>query len=128
MAEGLLRAAARDLIDVASGGSKPAGYVQPRAIQVMQEIGIDISAHTSKSMDEFLTRKIATVISVCGNADDNCPMFPGQVQRYHWEFEDPVHAQGTEEQILQEFRRVRDEMKRVFDAYAAGWRDSHSHL
>jgi arsenate reductase len=86
----------------------------------MKEIGIDISGHTSKHLDEFLNRSVDTVITVCGNADQVCPMFPGQVNRYHWGFEDPAHATGSEEEILNEFRRVRDQIKLVFEAYAAG--------
>ncbi len=124
MAEGILRAAAGDLIEVHSAGSKPAGYVHPKAIAALAEIGIDISGHTSKSMNEFLDRDIATVITVCGNADQACPMYPGQVSRHHWGFDDPAHATGSEEQILAEFRRVRDEIRRVFEAYAAGLRDA----
>ena len=123
MAEGILRAAAGDLIEVHSAGSKPAGYVHPKAIQVLAEIGIDLSAHTSKHMNEFLDRPIATVITVCGNADQACPVYPGQVHRYHWGFDDPAHATGTEEEVLSEFRRVRDEIRRVFEAYAAGLRE-----
>jgi arsenate reductase len=123
MAEGLLRAAAGDLVEVRSAGSKPAGLVHPRAIQVMNEIGIDISGHRSKHVSEFFDQKISTVITVCGDADDACPMFPGKATRHHWGFTDPGHTQGTEEEILREFRRVRDEMKRVFDAYAAGLRE-----
>ena len=124
IAEGILRETAGDLLDVQSAGSKPAGYVHPLAIRVMAEIGIDISRHTSKSMSEFLHRQVTTVITVCGNADQACPMFPGQLNRHHWGFEDPAHAQGTEQEILAVFRRVRDEIKRVFEAYAAGYRDS----
>lgn len=123
MAEGILRAAAGDLVQVHSAGSKPAGYVHPKAIQVMKEIGIDISQHTSKHMSDFLDRNIDTVITVCGNADQACPMFPGQVNRYHWGFDDPAHATGTEDDILAEFRRVRDQIKLVFEAYAAGLRE-----
>jgi arsenate reductase len=123
MAEGILRAAAGDLIEVHSAGSKPAGYVHPKAIQVLKEIGIDISRHTSKHMNEFLNREIATVITVCGNADQACPVYPGQVNRHHWGFSDPAHATGTEEEVLAEFRRVRDEIKRVFEAYAAGLKE-----
>jgi arsenate reductase len=123
MAEGILRAAVGDLVEVHSAGSKPAGYVHPKAIQVLGEIGIDISAHTSKSMNEFLHRPIATVITVCGNADQVCPMYPGQVNRHHWGFDDPAHATGTDEEILAEFRRVRDEIGLVFGAYAAGLRE-----
>ncbi len=120
MAEGILRAAAGDLIDVQSAGSNPAGYVHPKAIEALKEIGIDISNHTSKHMNEFLDKRVDTVITVCGNADQACPMFPGQVNRYHWGFNDPAHAKGTEEEIINEFRRVRDEIKLVFEAYAAG--------
>lgn len=123
LAEGILRHAAGDLFDVQSAGSKPAGYVHPKAIAVMKEIGIDISGHTSKHMNEFLQRKIDTVITVCGNADQACPMFPGQVNRYHWGFDDPAHATGAEEEILNVFRRVRDQIRLVFEAYAAGYRE-----
>lgn len=120
LAEGILRHAAGNLLDVQSAGSKPAGYVHPLAIQVMNEIGIDISAHRSKHLDEFLDRPVETVITVCGNADQACPTFPGQVNRHHWGFDDPAHATGTDEEKLAVFRRVRDEIRRVFEAYAAG--------
>lgn len=123
LAEGILREAAGDLVQVHSAGSKPAGYVHPEAIAVMQEIGIDISGHSSKHMNDFLNQKITTVITVCGNADQACPMFPGQVNRHHWGFDDPAHATGTPEEIRAEFRRVRDEIGRVFRAYAAGLRE-----
>ncbi len=123
MAEGILRHVAGDLFEVHSAGSKPAGYVHPGAIGVMKEIGIDISGHTSKHLSEFLCRKIDTVITVCGKADQACPMFPGQVNRYHWGFDDPAHATGTEEEVLAVFRRVRDQIKLVFSAYAAGYRE-----
>lgn len=124
MAEGLLRAAAGDLLNVQSAGSKPAGYVHPLAIEALAELGIDISGHHSKHMDEFLSQQVETVITVCGNADQACPMFPGQLQRHHWGFDDPAHATGSEEEQMAVFRRVRDEIKRVFDAYAAGRRDA----
>jgi arsenate reductase len=123
LAEGILRAALGDAYQVASAGSKPAGYVHPLAIKAMAEIGIDISAHTSKHMDEFLSQDIETVITVCGNADQACPLFPGQLNRHHWGFDDPAHATGTEEEQLKVFRRVRDEIRRVFEAYAAGRKD-----
>ena len=89
----------------------------------MAEIGIDISGHTSKHMDEFLQQDVETVITVCGNADQACPMFPGQLNRHHWGFDDPAHAQGSEEEQLAVFRQVRDEIKMVFEAYAGGRRD-----
>lgn len=124
LAEGILRAAAGDLFTVHSAGSKPAGYVHPLAIRVMREIGIDLSGHTSKHMNEFLAAPIETVITVCGNADQACPVYPGQVNRHHWPFDDPAHATGTEEEILAVFRRVRDEIRRTFEAYADGRRDA----
>ncbi|MBW7896845.1 MAG: arsenate reductase ArsC [Opitutaceae bacterium] len=124
LAEGILRAAAGDLLTVASAGSKPAGYVHPHAIRVMREIGIDISGHASKSMNDFLTAKVETVITVCGKADQACPRFPGQVHRHHWPFDDPAHATGSEEEQLTVFRRVRDEIRRTFEAYADGRRDA----
>jgi arsenate reductase (thioredoxin) len=126
LAEGILRAAAGDFLNVASAGSKPAGYVHPLAIRAMQEIGIDISAHTSKHMDGFLESDVETVITVCGNADQACPMFPGQVNRHHWPFDDPAHAAGTEEEKLAVFRRVRDEIRRAFESYADGRRDARN--
>ena len=123
LAEGILRAEAGDILDIHSAGSKPAGYVHPLGIQVMKEIGIDISGHHSKHMNDFLQRNIESVISVCGDADQACPMFPGQVNRHHWGFDDPALATGTEEEKLAVFRRVRDEIRRVFTAYAGGRRD-----
>ena len=119
MAEGILRASAGDILEVHSAGSRPAGYVHPKAIAALAEIGIDISGHTSKHMNEFLDRDIETVITVCGNADQACPVFPGQLQRHHWPFDDPAHASGSEEEIMEEFRRVRDEIATRFRAYAA---------
>ncbi len=124
MAEGILRNAAGDLFEVSSAGSKPAGYVHPKAIAALAEIGIDIAHHTSKHMNDFLAREVHTVITVCGNADQACPMFPGQVKRYHWGFSDPAHATGTEEEIMAEFRVVRDQIRLVFEAYAAGFREA----
>lgn len=124
LAEGLLRAAAGDILDVRSAGSKPAGYVHPMAIEAMREIGHDISGHHSKHMDKFLQQPVETVITVCGNADQACPTFPGQVNRHHWGFDDPAHATGTDAEKMAVFRRVRDEIKSVFEAYAAGRRDA----
>jgi arsenate reductase len=124
LAEGILRAAARGRFRVASAGSKPAGYVHPLAIQVMKEVGIDVSGHHSKHLHDFLDQKVETVITVCGNADQVCPMFPGQVNRHHWGFDDPAHATGSDDEKLAVFRRVRDEIRRVFEAYAAGRLDT----
>jgi arsenate reductase (thioredoxin) len=120
LAEGILQRALGEGYDVQSAGSKPAGCVHPLAVRVMAEIGIDISGHRSKHLNDFLKQDVETVITVCGNADQACPMFPGQVNRYHWGFDDPAHATGSEEEKLAVFRRVRDEIRRVFEAYASG--------
>jgi arsenate reductase len=124
LAEGILQRALGDGFRVASAGSKPAGYVHPLGIRAMAEIGIDISGHRSKHLEEFLSDHVETVITVCGNADQACPAFPGQMNRHHWGFDDPAHATGTEEEQMAVFRRVRDEIRRVFDAYAAGRLDA----
>ena len=123
LAEGILQKALGKDYDIQSAGSKPAGFVHPLAVKAMQEIGIDISGHRSKHLEEFLKQQVETVITVCGNADQVCPTFPGQANRYHWGFDDPGHATGTEEEKMAMFRRVRDEIRRVFEAYAAGRRD-----
>lgn len=123
LAEGILRRALGDAYEVASAGSKPAGYVHPLAILAMADIGIDIANHKSKHLDQFLNQKVETVITVCGNADQACPIFPGQVNRHHFPFDDPAHATGTEEEQFAVFQRVRDEIRAVFEAYAAGRRD-----
>lgn len=124
LAEGVLRSMAGDLFQVHSAGSKPAGYVHPLAVRAMAEVGIDISKHRSKHMSEFLDTPIETVITVCGNADEVCPVFPGQVNRHHWPFDDPAQATGTEVEQFNVFRRVRDEIRQTFEAYVAGWRDA----
>jgi arsenate reductase (thioredoxin) len=94
------------------------------AIRAMAEVGVDISTHTSKHLSEFLAQPVETVITVCGNADQACPLFPGQMNRHHWPFHDPAHATGTEEEKLRVFRQVRDEIRRVFEAYAKGRLDA----
>jgi len=124
MAEGILRHAAGDLMDVFSAGSKPAGYVHPTAILALHEIGIDISGHESKHLDQFLNSGIDVVITVCGNANDACPIFPGPVRRHHWGFEDPPKAARPGESEIDAFRRIRDEIRGVFEAYATGYRDA----
>lgn len=118
MGEGILRALAGDLLEAQSAGSRPAGYVHPVAIEVMREIGIDISGHESKSLDKFMHQQVHTVITVCGNVDQICPTFPGQVQRIHHGFDDPAHAEGTPEEIRAAFRRVRDEIRRFLSTFA----------
>ncbi|NNE94224.1 MAG: arsenate reductase ArsC [Verrucomicrobiales bacterium] len=125
MAEALLQKAAGDALRVESAGSKPSGYVHPLAIHAMKEINLDIGECRSKSLEEFLEQDVDTVITVCGNADQACPVFPGQVRRYHWPFDDPADAVGSEEEQLEVFRRVRDEIDRVFSAYGLGRKDAH---
>ena len=110
MAEGLLRQIAGDKFDVESAGTV-ASFVRPQAIEVMTELGIDISGHRSKSLDEFLSTPFDYVITVCDNANQTCPVFPGKATRIHWSFEDPAEATGTDEEILAVFRRVRDEIR-----------------
>ncbi len=118
LAEGILRAATGGRINVASAGSQPTGHVHPMAIEVMKEIDIDISSHTSKHLNEFLEQDIHTVITVCGNADSECPVFPGQAHKHHWPFEDPAQGEGNDEVKRATFRRVRDEIREKFEAYA----------
>jgi len=110
MAEGLLRHMAGDNYEVASAGVAPS-HLRPEAIKVMGELGIDISGHRSKSVDEFLGQEFDYVITVCDNANEQCPVFPGQTKRIHWSFEDPAAAPGDEPTRLAVFRRVRDEIK-----------------
>lgn len=127
MAEAFLEKSAGGLFSVASAGSDPAGFVHPIAIEVMSERGIDIAANESKHLDEFLDRDVETVITVCGNADQACPAFPGQANRHHWPFDDPAKAEGTREDILASFRETRDRIEAVFTAYGQGRIDQHLH-
>ena len=117
MAEGILRSVAGDVLEVQSAGSDPAGYVHPLAIRALADIGIDISANKSKHMGEFLDCDIETVITVCNNADQACPSFPGQSNRHHWPFPDPAKAKGTEAEIWNVFEQVRNDIRRVFTDY-----------
>ena len=117
MAEGILREVAGNVLNVQSAGSAPTGSVHPLAILTLGEIGIDISSHTSKHMNEFLSGNVETVITVCDNADQACPSFPGQSYRHHWPFPDPAKAEGTEAEIRNIFDQVRDDIRRVFTDY-----------
>lgn len=117
MAEAFLREAVDGAVEVASAGSNPAGYVVPGAVETMAELGIDISGGKSEHMNDFLDRGVTVVITVCGHADQACPTYPGDVQRFHWPFDDPSHAVGTEEEVKAEFRRVRDELREKFGEY-----------
>jgi arsenate reductase len=119
MAEGLLRHDAGKVYEVFSAGTKPS-QVRPEAIAVMREVGIDISGHRSKSVDEFAGQDFDYVITVCDNAKESCPVFPAKTKRIHWSIEDPAAAQGSEEERLSAFRRVRDELRGRLRAFAQG--------
>jgi len=110
MAEGLLRHDGGAAFEVASAGTKPS-HVRPEAIAAMGQIGIDILTHRSKSVDEFAEQAFDYVITVCDNARESCPVFPAATQRIHWSLDDPAAVQGSEEQRLTEFRRVRDQLR-----------------
>jgi len=100
-----------------SAGSKPSGYVHPLAIQAMQELGIDLSGNTSKSLDQFRDQSIDLVVTVCDNANESCPVFPGAKETLHWPFDDPADATGTDHGKMVVFRRVRDEIKETIQSY-----------
>ena len=111
MAEGILRHDAGDKFEVESAGVKPSA-VRPEAIAAMREIGIDISGHRSKSVDEFTGQDFDYVITVCDNAKETCPVFPGKTNRIHQNFEDPPPpGVGSDESRMAIFRRVRDEIR-----------------
>ena len=110
MAEGLLRHLGAGRFEVFSAGTHPS-RVNPLAIEAMREIGIDISHHRSKSVDEFLGQEFDYVITVCDKANANCPVFPGRTKRIHWGFDDPAAAEGDAGERLAVFRRVRDEIE-----------------
>lgn len=122
--EAILRHALGAHFRIESAGSRPAEFVHPLAIEVMKEIDYGLSGHRSKHLGEFMGQKVETVITVCGRAEQACPIFPGQVNRHHFPFDDPADAKGTRAEQLAVFRRVRDEMRRVFEAYAAGRLDA----
>lgn len=116
MAEGLLRHDSGNEFEVESAGVV-SSFVRPQAIEAMREVGIDITAHRSKSVEEFTDREFDYVITVCDNAKESCPVFPGRTKRIHWSFDDPAGAQGTEDEKLAVFRRVRDEIRDRFRGF-----------
>jgi arsenate reductase (thioredoxin) len=107
MAEGLLRHLARDRLEVMSAGTE-ATHVRPLAVRAMDEVGIDISGQESKTLDRYVGEPFDYVITVCEEANEACPFFPGAAERLHWSLPDPAAAQGTEEERLEVFRSVRD--------------------
>lgn len=116
MAEGLLRHDGGTRFEASSAGTKP-GHVRPEAVAAMLELGIDISHHRSKSVDEMLGQEFDYVITVCDNARESCPVFPAQTKRLHWSFDDPAAATGDEPARLAVFRRVRDEIRARLRAF-----------
>ena len=117
MAEALWESLGEGRWSSESAGSKPSGYVHPLAIRAMKELGIDISANQSKSLDQFRDESFDLVVTVCDNAKASCPVFVGAKQTYHWPFDDPADATGTEEEQMLYFRRVRDEIKEKISTY-----------
>ena len=109
MAEGWLRELGGGRIEVHSAGTHPS-RVRPEAVEAMREVGVEIGSHRSKSVDEFAGQAFDYVITVCDNARENCPVFPGKAERVHWGFDDPASVEGAWEERMSSFRRVRDEI------------------
>jgi arsenate reductase len=118
MAEGLMRHDAGERFEVESAGTKP-NPVRPEAIAAMKELGIDISGHRSKSVDEFAGQQFDYVLTVCDNAKESCPIFPGESVKVHHNFEDPAALQDSEEERLAAFRRIRDEIRDYMHGFPA---------
>jgi len=117
MAEGILKSLDSEL-ELYSAGTKPEVKINPNAVEVMKEIGIDISKQYPKSVDDFIMQSFDYVITVCDNAKETCPVFTGSVKnRLHIGFEDPADAKGNREEILTVYRKVRDEIKKEFDGF-----------
>jgi arsenate reductase (thioredoxin) len=118
MAEGFLRHLAGERFEAASAGTE-ATRVHPLAVRAMGEVGVDLSLHTSKTLDGLVDRPWDYVITVCDSANERCPLFPGRTTRLHWSFDDPSRATGTEDERLDTFRRVRDEIETRLRAWLA---------
>ena len=118
MAEGLLREMAGDRFEVVSAGVAPS-HVRSEAIEVMREIGIDISSHRSKSVDGFTGQVFDYVITVCDNANQQCPIFPGKSKRIHWSIDDPAETTGDEDVRLAAFRSARDELRGRLESFSS---------
>ncbi len=116
MGEGLFRAEGGEGYEVFSAGTRPS-IVRPEAIAAMKEIGIDISSHRSKSVDEFAGQNFDYVVTVCDNARDNCPVFPAGTERIHWSFEDPAAVEGSESERLAAFRLIRNQIHERVKAF-----------
>jgi arsenate reductase (thioredoxin) len=120
MAEGIWNALGDGRWLAFSAGSSPSGFVHPLAIEVMREVGIDISANRSKHIDDFANESFHLVVTVCDNAKEACPAFPGAKQTEHWPFDDPTGTTETGDDQRAVFRRVRDEITDAIRAYSAG--------
>jgi len=120
MAEGLLRHDAGDRFEVFSGGTRPSA-VRPEAIAVMRELGVDIGGHRSKHVDTFAGQAFDYVLTVCDNAKESCPVFPGEATRIHRSFEDPAMFDGSEDERMAVFRRVRDEIREYLRTFGRGF-------
>ncbi len=118
MAEGILRHDGGPGFEVESAGTHPS-TVRPEAIEAMRELGVDISGHRSKSVDELAEHEFDYVITVCDNARESCPVFPGTTERIHWSFEDPAAVEGDWETRLASFRRIRDEIRERLGGFVA---------
>ena len=119
IAEGWWRRLGGDNWEVFSAGSKPTGRVHPSAVEVMREVGVDISTQVCKHVNEFAGQPFDLVVTVCDNAHESCPTLPGAKLVVHWPFDDPAEATGTAEEVLAEFRRVRDQIKETIDRHVA---------
>ena len=119
MAEGILRHVAGERFEVHSAGISPS-QLRPEAVAVMREIGIDISNHQSKSVEEFIDQEFDYIITVCDNANETCPAFPGEAKRIHWSFDDPAAAQGSDEQRLEAFRSSRNQIRVRLEQWVVG--------
>ncbi len=117
MAEALWEDLAKGAWESESAGSKPSGYVHPLAIRAMSELGVDISAGESKSLDWFRDQPFDLVVTVCDNAKESCPVFSGAKETLHWPFEDPADAVGTDDEKMTVFRRVRDEIRHKIQTF-----------
>ena len=117
MAEGFFHELGNGRWESHSAGSKPSGYVHPLAVQAMKERGFDISAGVSKSVDEFNGQEFDLVVTVCDNAHEACPIFPGAKDRQHWPFDDPADATGSDEEQMRVFVRVRDEIEHKISSF-----------
>ena len=119
MAEAILRDRGGDRVESLSAGAKPSGHIHEGAVRAVDEIGLSVAGQRSKSIDEFLPPQGSPpdlIVSVCSNADRDCPVFPADVERLHWPFDDPADATGSDEEVMAEFRRVRDEIAARIDA------------